>query len=124
MDVKVLSQKRQRHARAREREIRERACELRLFGQHLWKNAGKRIVIVEGEIDALSVFEAMPNWPVVSLPNGAQSAKKAIKNSLEFLESYERVVLLFDMDEPGQKAVEEVAEMFSPGKCAGLRTNA
>lgn len=92
--------------------------DVRLFGQHLWKNAGKRIVIVEGEIDALSVFEAMPNWPVVSLPNGAQSAKKAIKNSLEFLESYERVVLLFDMDEPGQKAVEEVAEMFSPGKCA------
>jgi hypothetical protein len=56
----------------------------------------------------------MPNWPVVSLPNGAQSAKKAIKNSLEFLESYERVVLLFDMDERGQLTVDEVAELFSP----------
>ena len=45
-----------------------------LFGQQLWQAGGKRIVITEGEIDALSVSQAFNNsWPVVSLPNGAQS---------------------------------------------------
>lgn len=90
-----------------------------LFGQHLWKNGGgKRIVVTEGEIDALSVSQIMPTWPVVSLPNGAQSARKAISKSIEFLETYDQVVLLFDMDEPGQKAARDCVDLLSPGKCA------
>ncbi|ADD95402.1 hypothetical protein HOT87_gp06 [uncultured phage MedDCM-OCT-S05-C849] len=51
-----------------------------LFGQHLFPTNGKRIVITEGELDAASCYEAMPNWPMVSLPHGAASAKKDIQN--------------------------------------------
>ena len=36
------------------------------------------IVITEGELDAASCYEAMENWPMVSLPHGAASAKKRI----------------------------------------------
>jgi len=91
-----------------------------LYGRNLWnpQNSGKMIVITEGEIDALSVAEVQKcKWPVVSLPNGAQSAKKCIAANIEYLESFESVVLMFDMDEPGQKAAKECAEIFSPGKC-------
>ena len=38
-----------------------------LFGQHLFPNTGKRIVVTEGELDAASCYEAMPGWPMVCL---------------------------------------------------------
>lgn len=90
---------------------------LPLFGQHLCRSGGKMIVITEGEIDALSVTQAMGlTWPAVSLPNGASGAKKSVSKALGFLESFEKVVLLFDEDEPGRLAIEEVAPLFSSGK--------
>lgn len=89
-----------------------------LFGQQLWKNGGKRIIITEGEIDAMSIYEAMGNkpWPVVSLPSGAGGAEKAIRQNLEFLSSYEEVVLCFDEDEPGREASAKAAVLLPPGK--------
>lgn len=89
-----------------------------LFGQHLWRDAGKMVVITEGEIDAMTVSQLQGNkWPVVSLPNGAQSAKKCVARALEWLENFDSVILMFDMDEPGRIAVEECAQLFKPGKC-------
>lgn len=93
------------------------AKEVTLWGQHLWRDGGRRVVITEGEIDAMSVSQAFGNtWPVVSLPNGAQTAKKHISKALEWLESYAEVVLMFDEDEPGRAATAECVELFSPGK--------
>ena len=89
-----------------------------LWGQHLWKRKGKRIVITEGELDCMSVSQLMDNkWPVVSLPNGAAGAARAIKDNLEFICSYNEVILMFDQDEAGQDAVRAVAELLPPGKC-------
>ena len=88
-----------------------------LFGINLARKGGKMIIITEGEIDAMSVSQAMGNtWPAVSVPNGAQSADKAIAANLEFLETYERVILCFDGDKPGREAVEKCVALFSPGK--------
>lgn len=89
---------------------------LPLFGMHKW-HGGKMVVVTEGEIDCLSVSQVQQNkWPVVSLPNGASAAKKAFLNNLDWLESFETVVLMFDMDDPGRAAVEECAPILSPGK--------
>lgn len=88
-----------------------------LFGQKQARMAGKMVVITEGEIDALSVSQAMGNkWPVVSVPNGAQGAARDIAPHVGWLSEYEKVVLSFDMDEPGRKAVEAVVKLFPPGK--------
>lgn len=88
-----------------------------LFGQHLW-SSGKKIVIAEGEIDAMSICQAQGlKWPVVSVPNGAQGAKKALSKSLQYLEGFEEIVLMLDMDDAGRAAAAECAELFSPGKC-------
>jgi len=91
---------------------------LPLFGQHLWRDGGKKVVITEGELDAMSVSQVQGNkWPVVSVPNGAQGAKKALAAALEWLERFDEVILMFDQDEPGRDAVAECAPLFSPGKC-------
>ena len=91
--------------------------EVGLFGQHKWKGNQKMITITEGEIDAMSVSKVQGNrWPVVSVPSGAKSAKKYIKKNLEYLESFENVVLMFDNDEAGNQASIECAQLFSPKK--------
>jgi twinkle protein len=88
----------------------------RLFGANLW-NGGKKIVITEGEIDALTVSQVQNNkWPVVSVPNGASGALKALKRNLDYLHAFDEVILMFDMDEPGQKAAKDCAELFEAGK--------
>lgn len=91
---------------------------LPLYGQHLWRDAGKMVVVTEGEIDCMSVSQLQGNkWPVVSIPNGSNGAKQSLAMALEWLERFETVVLMFDQDEPGRKAVEECATLFNPGRC-------
>lgn len=88
-----------------------------LFGANLW-SSGKKIVVTEGERDAMSVSEIQGNkWPVVSIPTGAKGAKKALQKNLEYLNQFEEVILMFDMDEPGREAAAECADLFAPGKC-------
>ena len=94
------------------------------FGQHLWPNHGKRIIITEGELDAASYSELYPTWPVVSLPNGAAAAKKSIKNNLEFLQGYDQVILWFDNDEAGVTASKDAASVLPPGKAFIARLEA
>ena len=86
-----------------------------LYGQWLW-GKGKMLVITEGEIDAMSVSQAQGNkWPVVSIPNGAQAAEKTIRQHLDWISGFDTVVLMFDMDEPGQKAAVACAQLLKPG---------
>jgi twinkle protein len=88
-----------------------------MFGQNLW-NGGKKLVVTEGEIDALTVSQLQGNkWPVVSVPNGAQGAKKDMARQMDFFEQFDEIILMFDMDDPGKQAAQEVAEMFTPGRC-------
>ena len=80
------------------------ADKITLFGQNIWRDGGKMIVITEGEIDALTVSKVQNNkYPVVSVPSGATSAKKYIKKELEWLSKFENIVLMFDNDEAGKQ---------------------
>ena len=96
-----------------------------LFGQHLFPSTGKRIVITEGELDAASCYEAMENWPMVSLPHGAAGAKKDIQKQIPFLQGYKEIILFFDKDEAGKRATEQVAAVLPQGtvKIAHLADN-
>jgi twinkle protein len=88
-----------------------------LYGQHLWRNGGLRVVITEGEIDALSVSQVQNHkWAVVSIPKGCNGAKKALQEELAWLEEFEEVVLMFDNDEAGNLAIEDCVGLFTPGK--------
>ena len=93
-----------------------------LFGQNLFKSGGKYITIVEGEIDAMSVYEMLGSkWAVVSIKNGVQSAVQNCKQHLEYLNSFENVVVCFDTDKPGVEASQKVAQLFEPNKCKIVR---
>jgi twinkle protein len=88
-----------------------------LWGEHLWRDGGRMVVVTEGEIDCMTVSQLQGNkWPVVSIPSGAQGARRAIQQSLEWLEKFESVVFMFDMDEPGRAAALECAQILSPGR--------
>ena len=87
-----------------------------LFGQHRFPSSGKRIVVTEGELDAASCYEAMPGWPMVSLPHGAASAKKDIRKQVPLFQGYQEITLFFDGDDAGRQAAEEAAGVLPPGK--------
>jgi len=87
-----------------------------LFGQQLFKG-GKYITLVEGECDAMAAYELFGSkYDVVSIKRGAQSAVRDVKESLEFLESYENIVVCFDNDKAGKEASKKVAQLFTPRK--------
>lgn len=95
-----------------------------LFGEQVCRGKGKFITITEGELDAMSVYEMFGGkTDVVSLRDGVSSARRDIQNRLEFLEAYDSVVLSFDNDKAGQKCLEEVRDLFSPGKVRVVRTS-
>tara|TARA_R100001129_G_scaffold139041_2_gene100356 strand:- start:8372 stop:10033 length:1662 start_codon:yes stop_codon:yes gene_type:complete len=88
-----------------------------LFGEQLFKAGGKYITIVEGECDAMAAYELLGSkWPVVSIKNGASGAVRDTKNSLEFLESFDNIIINFDNDKQGRDAATKVARLLSPGK--------
>ncbi len=88
-----------------------------LYGAWLWRDSGRMVVVTEGEIDALSVSQVQQNkWPVVSVPTGAQGAAKAVRHNVEWLEKFDKVIFMFDNDEPGRAAAKECAEVLAPGR--------
>lgn len=92
-----------------------------MFGQHLW-GSGKKLVITEGEIDALSVATAFDGkYPVISIKNGSNSAKKEIAANLDYFNNFEEIYLWFDNDEPGRKAVADCVNILPADKVRIIR---
>ena len=89
-----------------------------LFGQNIFAPNGKYITITEGEVDAMSSYELLGSkWACVSIKTGAGSALRDCKKSFEYLDSFQNIVISFDMDKQGRDASEQVAQLFSPNKC-------
>ena len=88
-----------------------------LFGEQLFQSGGKAITLTEGECDAMASYELMGSkWASVSIKRGSSGAVKDVKESLEFLESFENVVICFDNDKQGIEAAKKVAMLFQPSK--------
>ena len=93
-----------------------------LFGQNIFSPKGKYITICEGEVDAMSAYELMGSkWPSVSIKTGAGSALRDCKNAFTYLDSFDNVIICFDMDKQGQEAAQEVAQLFAPNKARIVR---
>ena len=92
--------------------------DVELFGQQQ-ATRGRRLVITEGELDAMSVAEAYKQnggtiWPVVSIPS-ASSTSHALAQR-DWLNSFEKVIIMVDNDEAGEKAKEQLVKLLKPGK--------
>jgi twinkle protein len=91
---------------------------VQLFGQNV-SSSGKRIVITEGELDALAIAQAQYDkyqrfYPAVAIPSA--SATAIILEQREWLRSFDEVILAFDMDEPGKRASEIAAKIIGYDK--------
>ena len=88
---------------------------LELFGQSKFMQGGLKIVITEGELDAIAVQQSMLDkynkaYPVVSLPSS--SNMKILVENRNYLRSFKEVILMFDQDEAGDKAVTAAAKII------------
>jgi twinkle protein len=87
-----------------------------LFGVYNISKIGKRVVITEGELDAMSAWqmlkEAYPSSEpnVVSLPNGANGS--ALEHSYDFLNKYREIIVCTDNDEKGKEVAEVIVKAF------------
>lgn len=104
-----------------------------LFG---WEQAiqtgAKTLYITEGEIDCASLYQIFKEHSkgtqyadfepaICSLPHGAGSASRDISKCLQNIRRhFKEVVLVFDQDEAGQKAVEEVLLILPDATVAAL----
>lgn len=96
-----------------------------LFGKHKFPAASSRsITITEGEFDALAVYQMLGSgYPVVSI-RSSSSAGKDCSAEREYLNSFERIYLCLDADEPGQKAAQEIARLFDFNKIYHVKLDA
>ena len=94
--------------------------DVELFGQSLFQTGGLRLVITEGELDALSVQQMNANknkeYAVVSVTNGVGGALKQICANLDYINTFDEVVFCFDADDVGKKSAEECAKVVRTGK--------
>lgn len=93
-----------------------KGCEL--FGQVGAGANGKMVIVTEGEFDAMAATQMLADmgkhYRVVSLPHGANA--RDLRRNLEWLESFDTIVLNFDNDKAGQEAVHAAVDIFTPGK--------
>lgn len=99
-----------------------------VFGKDKFTGGGKRIVITEGEVDALSVAQATFDkynkfYPVISIPSAAGT--KEILEIREWIRSFQEVVLCLDKDKAGEEATQKLikiigidkVKLWNPGDC-------
>lgn len=87
-----------------------------LFGMNLFPaGSSKMVTVVEGELDAMSAFQMLSDnrftSPVVSLPSASPSGKLWEKCK-GWLDSFDKIILSLDNDEPGRKVAETMFDLF------------
>ena len=91
-----------------------------LFGRNRFAaGSNKAVVITEGELDALSLWQVL-RIPVVSV-HSSSSARTDCSLERPWLNSFDRIYLAFDGDGPGRDAAQSVAALFDFNKVYELK---
>jgi twinkle protein len=95
----------------------ESGCEPTCFGWQVIDHKARTIVICEGEIDALSLYQY--GFPAVSVPFGAGKGDKQqwVDYDWAELERFETIYLCMDNDKEGAAAVEELVSRLGIHRC-------
>lgn len=75
----------------------------------------KPLIITEGQIDAMSLYEAGAR-NVVSVPSGAENLEW-IENCWDWLERFQTFILFGDSDDVGRRMVQNVARRLDEARC-------
>ncbi len=92
---------------------------IELFGLHTCLDYNKSIVVTEGAIDAMSVYEAT-GMQACSLRGGSKSARKDIMDNKTELLKYNEVIFWFDRDTSGQEALQSVINLIPRARAIDL----
>jgi twinkle protein len=92
----------------------EKDCAPILFGWQCVPEDARSIVLCEGEIDAMSLFQL--GRPALSVPNGA-SGMQWVEIEYPHLERFDEIFICFDQDDAGRKGAQEVAERLGRERC-------
>lgn len=96
-----------------------------LFMQFRFKTHAGICVITAGEVDCLSAYMLLKTQhkdkkfdeiAVVSPTIGETGASKQIQKQYAFLNQFKKIIVMFDQDEAGRKAAEEVCKVLPKGK--------
>lgn len=95
---------------------------MELFGQSVFPaGSARQITIVEGALDAASAYQLTGSlYPVVAVYSAA-SAEKEVKANIDYLNTFEKIVVCLDNDKPGSEAAERVAKALPVGKVRMLK---
>lgn len=99
----------------------EKDAEPCLFGWHLIEPKARTVVITEGEIDAMTLWQV--GVPALSVNAGAGN-HQWIENDWERLERFSEILVCFDNDEPGDKGAAEVMKRLGLERCKRMRVGA
>lgn len=103
----------------------ETGKECDLFMQFRFKTHAGICVITAGEVDCLSAYMLLKTQhkdkkydeiAVVSPTIGETGASKQIQKHYAFLNQFKKIIVMFDQDEAGRKAAEEVCKVLPKGK--------
>jgi len=85
-----------------------------LFGIQTLKGVPRRLVLTEGEEDAMAVFDMLkkthPGVPVLGIPGS--NGLGVVKNNMDILKSIGELYFAPDNDPPGQELATELAKLF------------
>lgn len=88
-----------------------------LFGWHLIEPRARTVAITEGEIDAMTLWQA--GIPALSVNAGAGN-HQWIESDWERLERFSEILVAFDSDEAGEKGAKEVFRRLGNARCKKL----
>lgn len=95
-----------------------------LFGAQCQPTTGRFVVVCEGEIDCLTMWQVLGGRNTcVSIPNGCRAAK-AIKDNYEYLNKFDNIIICFDGDGPGKESAEKIAQILPPRKTKVMKFSA
>lgn len=87
-----------------------------MFMDRFPAGSAKTITITEGGYDAASLHQVLgPSFPVVSI-RSSSTARRDCAAHAKYLDSFERIYLALDADDPGKKASKEIAQLFDFNK--------
>jgi twinkle protein len=91
----------------------------KLFGMEKFPaGSAKAVTITEGEEDAMSAYQMLGHYPVVSLPSATPS-RKLLENCKDWLGSFDKIVLSLDSDGKSDKFAMALMNLF-PNKVYAL----
>lgn len=82
-----------------------------LFGKQFFPKGSKdKIVITEGEKDALAAYEMLLGQAACVSVRGGSSAFADVKSERDYLISFSKIILCLDNDEVGQEAMSKIVK--------------